>query len=323
MTNLPRFLVLVLIACALGLRPAAAQQFPTKPIRTIVSFPPGSSLDLAARAVGQRVSENIGQQIIVDNRAGGNTILSADVAAHSPPDGYTLFFALDTTLTVIPALYASVPYDPVRDFAPITQILSAAFVYVTNSRSPYKTLGELVSYAKSNPGKINIAASTPITQVFTILLRSSTGIDITYVPYKGTPPMVQALLTGEVDVVIDAIPIYLPYIKSGKMTALVTSASQRAIQLPDIPTVREAGYPQLEAGAWVGLFAPAGTPAPIVARLNAEFTKVLSDPGFKQRMLDAGQNPMTPSTPEQLGAMVKEGLSKWGPLIKAAGIKLD
>jgi tripartite-type tricarboxylate transporter receptor subunit TctC len=323
MTSLLQILVLGFIVFAGGLQPAAAQQYPTKPIRIVVSFPPGSSIDLAARSIGQKVSENIGQQMLVDNRAGGNTITSAEVVKSSPPDGYTIFIALDTTLTVIPSLYASVPYDPVRDFTPITQVLHSSYGYFTGAKSPYKTLGELVAYAKANPGKLNIGASTVLTQVFTIMLRSSAGVDVTYVPYKGTPPMVQALLAGEVDVVIDAVPIYLPHIRSGKMNVLATSASTRAVQLPEVPTVREAGYPQLEASGWVGLFGPAGLPAPIVARLNTEFTKVLNDPVFKKSMLDSGQNPLLSSTPEQLAAFVKEGRARWAPIIKAAGIKLD
>jgi tripartite-type tricarboxylate transporter receptor subunit TctC len=316
------------IACALGAlmlcaNAAFAQGFPAKPIRIIVSFPPGASLDLSARTLAQRVSENIGQQVIVDNRAGGNTIVSADVAAHAPADGYTVFLALDTTFTVVPLLYAKLPYDPVKDFAPITQASSAAYMFAASPRVPFKNMNDLVAYAKANPGKLNFGASTVLTQALTVLLKSSAGIDVTYVPYKGTPPMIQALMTGEVDVVVDTIPLYLPLLKQSKATALATTGSTRAVQLPDVITMREAGFPQLEADSFTGLFAPAGTPEAVIGKLNAEFTRVLNDPAFRQKILESGLNAATSSTPERLGAMVRDGLAKWGPVIKSAGIKLD
>jgi tripartite-type tricarboxylate transporter receptor subunit TctC len=311
------------LACLVCAGSALAQAFPAKPLRIIVSFPPGASLDLSARTLAQRVSENIGQQVLVDNRAGGNTIVSADVAAHSPADGYTLFLALDTTFTVVPLLYARLPFDPVKDFAPITQASSAAYLFAASPRVPFRTMPELVAYAKANPGKLNFGASTVLTQALTVLLKSSAGVDVTYVPYKGTPPMIQALMTGEVDVVVDAIPLYLPLLKQGKALAIAATSSARAVQLPDVITMREAGFPQLEADSFTGLFAPAGTPEPVIAKLNAEFTRVLNDAGFRQKILDAGLNAAASSTPEKLGAMVRDGLAKWGPVIKSAGIKLD
>jgi tripartite-type tricarboxylate transporter receptor subunit TctC len=159
--------------------------------------------------------------------------------------------------------------------------------------------------------------------MISLALKGVAGVDITYVPYKGTPPMFQALLAGDVDVVIDAIPIYLPHIRAGKLHALATTGVTRSIQLPDIPTSRESGYPQLEAGSWTGMFVPAGTPDPIVRRLNTELHKVFNDPEFRKRMQDAGQNPIFPSTPEQLGTMLREDIARWGPAIRAAGIKLE
>ena len=310
--------VLLLLAQAVS-----AQGFPSKPLRIIVSFPPGASLDLSARTIAQRVADNIGQQVLVDNRAGGNTIVSADVAAHSPADGYTLFLALDTTFTVVPLLYAKLPFDPVKDFVPITQTSGAAYMFAASPRVPFKTMPEMVAYAKANPGKLNFGASTVLTQALTVLLRSSAGVDVTYVPYKGTPPMIQALMTGEVDVVVDTIPLYLPLLRQSKALAIATTGSARAVQLPDVITVREAGFAQLEADSFTGLFAPAGTPEAVVARLNVEFTRVLNDPGFRQKILDAGLNAAASSTPEKLGSMVREGLAKWGPVIKSANLKLD
>jgi tripartite-type tricarboxylate transporter receptor subunit TctC len=301
---------------------ASVQQYPTKPIRLIISFPPGGGVDVTARAIAQKLSESLGQQMVVENRAGGNTIISADIAAHAPPDGYTLFMPLDSTLTQIPALYSKLPYDPLRDFVPISQTSVGSYLFVTHPKSPFRTLQELVAYARANPGKLNFAASTVMTQVLTLQLKSAAGIDITYVPYKGTAPMVQALLAGEVDVAVDGVPFYVSSIKSGKMVGIATSGAARAPQLPDTPTFRESGYPQLEARSWFGVFAPAGTPPAIVTRLNGEIVRAMQSPDLLERLAAAG-NIAVSSTPEQLGALLREDHAKWVPIIRAAGIKLD
>ncbi len=301
---------------------AMAQQYPSKPVRIIISFPPGGGVDVVARALAQKMSENMGQQVVVDNRPGGNTILSADLATHAPPDGYTLFMPLDTTMTQNPALYSKLPYDPVKDFAPVSQAVGGSLVFVTHPKAPFRTLPEMVAYARANPGKLNIAASTAATQIFTLLLKNTAGIDVTYVPYKGTAPMFQALLAGEIDVVADGVPFYIPHIRSGKLIGLANSAPARHPQLPDMPTVREAGYPQLETSNWIAVFAPAGTPQPIIERLNAEIAKALASPDLKERIIASGNTP-TPSTPEQLGAMLRQDITRWTPIIKAAGLHLE
>jgi tripartite-type tricarboxylate transporter receptor subunit TctC len=319
MRRFARWLAISLLICC---GQAAAQQYPTRPIRLIISFPPGGGVDVAARALAQKLGEQLGQQVVVENRAGGNTIISADVAAHSPPDGYTLFLPLDSTLTQIPALYSRLPYDPLKDFAPISQTSAGSYLFVTHPKSPFRNVAGLVAYAKANPGKLNFAASTVMTQVLTLQLRSAAGIDITYVPYKGTAPMVQALLAGEVDIAVDGVPFYVSSIKSGKMVGIATSGATRAPQLPDTPTMRESGYPQLEARSWFGLFAPAATPQPIIARLNSEVVKALESPDLKERLANAGNTPVS-STPEQLGALLREDHARWVPIIRAAGIKLD
>jgi tripartite-type tricarboxylate transporter receptor subunit TctC len=311
------------LAVLLAAAAAPAQQYPTRPVRYIIAFPAGASMDLSARAIAQKLAEGLGQPVVVDNRPGGNTIVAADVAAHSPPDGYTVFMALDSTMTVVPAVYGKVPYDPLRDFAPVTLFSRGAYTITAQAKAPYRTLGEVVAWARANPGKLNIGASTVQTQMLALELRKAAGVDVTYVPYKGTPPMFQALMAGDVDMVIDAVPIYLPHIRSGKLVALATTGSSRTTQLPDIPNVRESGFPQLEVDTWTALFVPAGTPDPIVRRLNTELHKVFNDPDFRKRMQEAGQNPIFPSTPEQLGAMVKAEFDRWGPLIRAAGIKLE
>jgi tripartite-type tricarboxylate transporter receptor subunit TctC len=312
-----------LFAAAVCTAPLHAQQYPSKPVRLIVSFTPGASIDLSARALGQRVGESLRQAFVVENRAGGNTIVSAELAAKAPPDGYTLFMALDTTMTLVPALYEKIGYDPLRDFAPIGQVSLGSYVLIAPARAPYRTVAELVAHAKANPARMNFGASTAFTQLLTVMLRSAAGIDVTYVPYKGGPPMMQALMAGELDLTVDGIPLYVALAKAGKVVPLAVTGTTRAVQFPNTPTMRESGYPQLEAHSWTGWFAPAGTPDPIVRRLNAELNRALNDPAFAQRNLDAGQNPLVSSTPEELGDMVKQGLAKWGPLVKSSGIKLD
>jgi tripartite-type tricarboxylate transporter receptor subunit TctC len=312
-------------ALALGLVPAAlhAQQYPTKPVRIILSFTPGASMDLSARAIGQKMAEQLGQPFVVENRPGGNTIVSAELVAKAPPDGYTVFMALDTTMTLIPALYDKVPYDPLKDFAPIARISQGSYVLIAPANAPYRSVPELVKWAKANPGKLNVGASTAFTQLLSVMLKQAAGIDLQYIAYKGGPPMIQALMAGDLGLTVDGIALYPALVKAGKVIPLATTGLERAIQFPDVPTMREAGYPQLESSSMTAWYAPAGTPDPIIRRLNGELAKVLKDPAFNQRHNDSGQNPLMHSTPEELGAMVREGLSKWGPLVKQAGIKLE
>ncbi|MSQ51161.1 MAG: tripartite tricarboxylate transporter substrate binding protein [Betaproteobacteria bacterium] len=315
----------LLTAALFGVIPAiaSAQSFPAKPIRVLVPFPAGASLDLSARVIGQKVSESINQPVIIENRAGGNTIVAAEAVARAPADGYTLLQTLDTTFTLVPAAYRKIPYDPIKDFAPVTQSSRASYLIAGSTRAPYRSLTELVSHARANPGKINIGASTSLTQILSILLRNTANIDVTYVPYKGTPPMIQGLASGELDLIIDAIPLYIPGMKAGKTVALATTGSTRSQQLPDVPTTRELGFPQLEANTWTGIFAPAGTPEAVLNRLNAEFVRALDSADLKQRINDAGLNPVTSSTREEVGRLVKEGIAHWTPLVRAAGISLD
>jgi tripartite-type tricarboxylate transporter receptor subunit TctC len=317
-------LILASLFLPLAFQPAAlAQSWPAKPVRVIVSFAPGASIDLAARAVGQRLAESLGQPFVVENRPGGNTIVSAELAARAAPDGYTLFMALDTTMTLVPVIYDKLPYDPIKDFAPVGQINRASYIIVAPARASYRSLPDMIAYARANPGKMNVGASTAFTQLLTVMLRKEANVDITYVPYKGGPPMIQALLAGELDGTIDGIPLYVGLVKAGKVVPIVTTGATRAIQFPDVPTIREAGYPQLEAPSWTAWFAPAGTPDAIIRRLNGELAKVLNNAEFKQRTLEGGQNPLVHATPEEVGEQVRQGLAKWGPIVKASGIKLD
>ena len=309
-----------LLASFLALLPAVtvAQSFPAKPIRILVPFPAGASLDLSARVIGQKVAESINQPVIIENRAGGNTIVAAEAVARAPADGYTLLQTLDTTFTLVPAAYKKIPYDPLRDFAPVTQSSRAAYLIAGSSRAPYRSLTELVAFARANPGKINIGASTSLTQILALLLKSSAGIEVTYVPYKGTPPMLQGLASGEIDLIIDAIPLYLPGMKAGKTIALATTANTRAPQLPDVPTVAET-LPGFEALTWGMVIAPAGLPEAVLAKLNADCVAALRRPEVveKHRVLGAA---VVTSSPAAIRAFTASEMRKWGDAARQAGI---
>jgi tripartite-type tricarboxylate transporter receptor subunit TctC len=315
-----RFALAFLVAALL---PAAAwAQYPAKPVRVVIAFPAGGPVDVLARTLAAKMGASLGQQVVVDNRPGGNTLLAADLASKAPADGYTLFLALDTTMSLVPFLYPKLPFDPLKDFASISQVTTSSTALVVRADSPFKTLGDLVTYAKAHSGKLNIAASAPATQLVTIMLRREAGIEFVHVPYKGSAPQLQALNAGEIDGIVDGYAFYVPPIRQGRMRALFVTGPQRASQLPETQTVREAGYPALEKTSWVGLFAPAGTPRPVIDRLNSEVAKAVSDPETRQRLVELGHNP-TSTTPDQMAALLKEEFSKWGPIVKASGLKLE
>ncbi len=311
----------VWIVCAASTGTASAQSFPTKPVRFIVPYPPGGSVDLHARYIGQKMAENLGQPVVVEDRPGGNTHIAAEYVAHSAPDGYTLFHTLDSTMTLNQALFSRIPFDPVRDFAPVARLASGNSIIVVNPALPVKSLKELIDYSKANPGKINFGATSANTQLAGEQIRMR-GADMVYVPYKGTAQLVQAVVAGEIQVVIDGLTNYVPFVRDGKLRGLATLAPGRDIMLPQLPSIREAGYPEIERLGWWGLFAPAGTPQSVIARLNAAALWALKQPDFLEKQASLGLVPR-PSTPEELGAQVKADIARWTPLVKAAGIKLD
>lgn len=300
---------------------ALAQSFPTRPVRFIVAYPPGGSVDLHARYIGAKMGENLGQPVVVEDRPGGNTHIAAEYVAHSAADGYTLFHTLDSTMTLNQALYSKIPFDPVKDFAPVARLASGNSIVVVNPGLPVKTIRELIDYSRANPGKVNFGATSANTQLAGEQIRMR-GASMVYVPYKGTAQLVQALLAGEIHVVIDGLTNYVPYVKEGKLRGLATLAPGRDILLPQLPSIRESGYPEIERLGWWGLFATAGTPTAVVARLNAAALWALKQPDFLEKQATLGLVPR-PSTPEELGAQVKEDIARWTPLVKAAGIKLD
>jgi len=315
-----RTVAVVLLLSAMGIH---AQDYPTKPIRMIVSVPPGGAVDTVARMMGQRMAESLKQAIIIENRPGGNSIIAAEAAARSVGDGYTLFMALDITMTMNPHLYPTLPYDPVKDFAPISLVNTNTLLVVANPRVPFKSVAELVSYAKSNPGKVNYGAGTSLGQIAGALFKSSTGTDVVHVPFKAADPAVQALIRGDIDVVFGSFASSLNHVRQGRLIAIATTGTDRSKTLPNVPTMKEVGYPAIEVTGWTALYAPMGAPAPIIDRLNREVVRIIGTPEVADKMRAAISSEPASSTPSELAAMQKTDTAKWQTLVKLAGIKAD
>ena len=296
-----------------------AQQYPAKPVRLIHSFQPGGSTDLLARTVTQKLQDSLGQNIIIETRPGGATNIGAEQAAKTEPDGYNLYLGIDATMVMNPWLSPKPNFDPVKDFAPISNLAIQCVMFVGSNKAPRKSLAELVTYARANPGKLTFGGSNVLTQMLGEQLKALSGTDILYVRYQGAPQQSQALLSGDIDMAVVGVVPYATYIREGRMIGLATTGPKREPRVPGMPTVREAGYPALEGCNWLALFAPGGTPRPIIDRLNADVVKVLAMPDVRERLTSAGMDP-SPTTPEELGNMVKSDLARWGPIIKQLGL---
>jgi tripartite-type tricarboxylate transporter receptor subunit TctC len=319
-----RCLVLAVLAIWAGAAVAQeASSFPTRPIHIIVPFPAGGPSDIVARVIGQKMSEDWGQPVVIDNRPGANTIIGAQAAAKAAPDGYTLFMAIDSTLVMNQFLYKSLPYDPVNDFVPITPTAKTISVLAVSASGP-KTVKELIDTAKAQPGKLNYGAGTITAQLMGHLFHKAAGLDIVYVPFKGTPETVNGLLTGSVQLIYAANLIVAPLIASGQLRALAKLDRDAPPSMADIPTLGDAaGLPALEdISIWLGLVAPKGTPKPIVDKINAEVVKVLSDPAVKEKSERTGNYPVT-ATPEQFAAFIRREADRWRKVIPETGIKFD
>jgi tripartite-type tricarboxylate transporter receptor subunit TctC len=321
-----RCLVLAVLALAAGAA-VAQEPFPTRPIHIIVPFPAGGPSDIVARVIGQKMSEDWGQPVVIDNRPGANTIIGAQAAAKAAPDGYTLFMAIDSTLVMNQFLYRSLPYDPLNDFVPITTTAKTISVLTVSASGPnggYKTVSELIDKAKAQPGKLNYGAGTITAQLMGHLFHRAAGLDIVYVPFKGTPETVNGLLTGSVELIYAANLIVAPLIASGQLRALAKLDRDAPPSMADIPTLADAaGLPALEdISIWLGLVAPKGTPKPIVDKINAEVVKALSDPAVKEKSERTGNYPVT-ATPEQFAAFIRKEADRWRKVIPETGIKFD
>ncbi len=304
--------------------PVAAQSYPSKPIRLVVGFPPGGGIDFTARLLAQQMSEGLGQQVIVENKPGAAGVLAATEVARAAPDGYTLILANIGPFALAPSMMAKPPYDPVKDFTSIGQIVSTYFVAAVPVSLPVKTMPEFIAWARANDGKVNFASggNASITHLNGELVNMVAGIKMTHVPYKGSAPAVTDLITGQTHILIDVGNVLTPQVKGGKLRALAVTGTERDPQLPDVPTMREAGYPQLETAGWQGLLGPAGIPRDIVARLSAELTRVLAKPEVQQRFIAAG-TPVTVRGSEEFAAFVRAENARWLPVIKASGAKIE
>lgn len=319
------FAALAALLAAAGSAEAAAPAagYPTKAIRLIVPFAPGGSNDIMARLVGQNFTESMGQQVVVDNRAGASGIIGTDIAAKAPADGYTILM-MSLTLTVNPSLYKKLPYDTEKDLVAVTLVASAPLLLVVHPSVPAKSLKELIAHAKANPGKLNFGSGGPGTTPHLAgeMLKTMTGLQMTHIPYKGGGPALADLIAGQIHLMLENIPSTLPFVKSGRLRALAVSGLTRSPLVPDLPTLDEAGLKSYEIVGWNGLFVPAGTPKAIVAKLHAETVKALGHPNVKERLATLGAEGVG-STPEQFAAFVKAEISKWAKVVKDAGLKQE
>ncbi|HZM46663.1 MAG TPA: tripartite tricarboxylate transporter substrate binding protein [Burkholderiales bacterium] len=304
--------------------PVNAQQYPTRPVRFVVPFPPGGSVDTLARTIGPRLAEALGQQIVVDNRPGGNGNIGMEVVAQARPDGHTLVLAYIANLAIFPSLSAKLPFDPVKDYAPVTQVASSPNVLTAHPSVPAKNLKELVALVKAKPGQVNFA-STGIASVGHLtgeLLNNLAGMKMTHVPYKGGGQAIIDLVGGHVQVMFSGFSAAMPHIKSSKIRALAVTGPKRSPALPDVATISEQGFPGVEATAWYGVLAPAKTPQPIVARLHDEVIKILKVPDVVQKLDGLGFE-IVGSQPAEFGAYIKSEIKKWAKVVQASGAKAE
>lgn len=317
-------LILCLAMLAASSISPAAQTYPNRPIRLIVAYPPSGGADIAARILGQKLSDSLGQQIVVDNRSGAAGIIGTEIAARAAPDGYTLIMGTNATHGIFVSLYRKLPYDPVRDFAPVTKVVSVTNIMVVNASVPAKSVKELIAITKSRPGQLNYAAGGKgsNSHLAMELFRIMASVDIVHLPYKGTAGQLAAVVGGESQITFVSLPAALPQVKSGRVRALAVGSARRSPVLPDLPTVAEAGLPGFESDLWWGVFAPAGTPRTVITNLNAELVKVLQMKDVRERLSAMGAEPVG-NTPEEFAVVIKADILKWAKVVRAAGVQLE
>jgi tripartite-type tricarboxylate transporter receptor subunit TctC len=315
-----------LVFIALGLAPALlpAQTYPTKPIRMIVPFPPGGGVDFIGRLVGQKLTERLGQQVAIDNRAGANGIVGLEALKAAPPDGYTIGAASAGPLAVNPFIYAKLPHDTLRDFTHIANMVNFPLLLVAHPSLPVKNVKELIAVARARPGQVTYSSpgAGNSAHLAAELFNAMAKVKILHVPYKGTAPAVIAVLSGEAQLTYSSIPTILPHVRSGRVRALGIGNAERIPSLPDFPTIAESGLPGYEAYAWGGMIGPANMPAAVVQRLSKEINEILRRKDVTDRMLAEGTVP-TPSGPDEFTAYIRSELKKWGDVVKMAGIKAE
>ncbi len=318
----PQLLIALLVTAAASL--AHAQNYPTRPIRFIVPFPPGGGNDVMARVIGQKLTDAFGQQVVIDNRGGAAGNIGTEIAARAAPDGYTLFLGGVGSHGTNPALQAKLPYDPVKDFAPVSQIASASLVVVANNALPAKSISDLVKLAQSRPGQVNYASSGTgsIAHLSVELFNAMAKIKLQHVPYKGTGPALTDLLSGQVQLLFNSALSMLPQIRANRVRALAVTSATRITPLPDVPTIAESGVPGYNVTSWYGVLAPARTPRAIIDKLNAEIAKAVRAPELRERLLSEGAIPVG-NSPEQFAAFINSELQRWANVIQDAGIRVE
>jgi tripartite-type tricarboxylate transporter receptor subunit TctC len=321
-----RLALLLLLALTLVL-PAAvalAQPFPAKPVKLVIPFPPGGSLDNVGRLLAQKLSDAWGQSVVVENRPGAGGNVGADAVAKSPADGYTVVMGALSTHAVNPSLYAKMPYDAVKDFAPISLVAITPNVLTVNATLPVNSLKDLIAYAKANPGKVNFGSGSngSAGHLAGELFKLETKTDVQHIPFKGGAPATQALVAGETQFMFDNLANAMAQLKSGRIKALAVTTGERSKLAPDLPTMAEAGMPGFDISTWFGILAPAGTPPDVVAKWNAELVKALNAPDVREKMLAQGADP-APTTPAEFAAFIAREREKYARIVKASGARVD
>ncbi len=319
--------VVVLMACALAAPAALAQTgagYPNRPVRWVVPFPPGGSADIMGRMIGQELAKALGQPVVIENRAGASAIVGSEYVARSAPDGYTLLQANVSQMTIHPSVYPNLPYDPLRDFAPVTVLGIVTSVMVVTPALPVNSVRDLIALARKRPGQLNFTSSGAgaSTHLTGELLKQRAGIDMVHVNYKGSGPALTDVMAGFVQIMFENLPSALPFIKAGKLKVLAVTGKDRSPVLPDVPTLAESGYPGFDMVSWQALVAPAATPKPVIDKLHAELAKVLKTPEMRDKMFALGTE-VVANPPEQFAQYLRDETAKWSKIVKAAGIKLD
>jgi tripartite-type tricarboxylate transporter receptor subunit TctC len=309
------------LACAAN---GLAQTYPAKPIRFYTPYPPGGTTDILARLIGAKLYESWGQPVIVDAKPGAGGNIGTDFVAKSPADGYTILMGASGPLAINVSLFSKLPYDPVKDLAPVILTASVPLILVTHPSLPAKNVKEFIALMKSRPGQFNYASAGPGSpqHLTAEMFKFMAKVDMAHIPYKGSGPAIVDLVGGQIPFAFESMIPVLPHVKAGKLRALAVTSAKPSPVLPEIPTVAESGVPGFESIAWYGVVAPAGTPRDIIAKLNAEMARILNLPDIKQRLIEMGSPPVA-GTPDQFGALIKSEIVKWGKVVKQAHVSLD
>lgn len=318
------FLAILALSAAPLAALAQAQDYPNRPIKVVVPFPPGGTADIMARVVGQKMAETWGQQVVIDNRSGAGGNIAAEQVARSAPDGYTLFLCTVGTHAIHQTLYRKLPFDPVKDFAAVGYIAGVPNVVVVHPSIPVQSVKELIAYIKARPGKINFGSPGTGSSVHLSgeMLKVMAELDMTHIPYKGNPQAVTDLMAGQIELMITNMPSAIPYIQNGRLRAIAVTTKARSPALPELPTMEEAGLPGYDAAAWFGLVSPAAVPRDIVNKLNAEVVRIVGLPDVKRNLASQGADPLV-MTPDEFGAFMRAETAKWAKVVTASGARAD